>query len=126
MIGHSIPEYIFIRISIVCLRLIAPLSIIYLIACYYRREWILSSWLAVYAFVEAVFYLFVYLPRSRFMQKVRHHHMPQNPFFSETQGEHIAKTLPPFRYILTYLTGSRTPSITVQRGTRSSLSEVLL
>ncbi|CAL1694590.1 unnamed protein product [Somion occarium] len=73
MIGHSVPEYIFIRICITGLRLIAPLSILYLIACLYTNTWILSPWIAAYAFVEAAFYLLVYLPRSWYLQKAAVH-----------------------------------------------------
>jgi hypothetical protein len=70
MIGHSVPEYIFIRFSIACLRLVAPLSIAYVAASWYRGQWIYSALLGYYATLEAVFYLFVYLPRTYYMQQV--------------------------------------------------------
>lgn len=87
MIGHSIPEYVFIRVSITILRLIAPLSIIYLAGCYYTQQWILSPWLSAYAAVEATFYLLIYLPRSMFMQKVRQHHMSWSYQLRDAYGE---------------------------------------
>jgi hypothetical protein len=70
MIGHSWPEYVFIRIAILALRLIAPLSIIYLAACYHAAAFLWSPVLGVYALVEAAFFLFVYLPRSFYLQQV--------------------------------------------------------
>lgn len=73
MIGHSLPEYIFIRTSIFALRLIAPLSIAYLCASWYSGSWVYSRWLGYYAVVEATFYLGVYLPRSYLLQQVSLH-----------------------------------------------------
>jgi len=70
MIGNSWPEYAFIRISILALRLIAPLSIIYLAASYHAAAFLWSPFLGAYALVEAAFYLFVYLPRSFYLQHV--------------------------------------------------------
>ena len=70
MIGNSWPEYVIIRISIIGLRLIAPLSIIYLAASYNAAAFFWSPFLGAYALVEAAFYLFVYLPRSFHLQQV--------------------------------------------------------
>ena len=70
MIGNSWPEYVIIRISIIGLRLIAPLSIIYLAASYNAAAFLWSPFLGAYALVEAAFYLFVYLPRSFHLQQV--------------------------------------------------------
>lgn len=70
MIGHSIPEYIFIRLCICCLRLVAPLSTIYILNNLYDGRFIPSSWLGCYALLEVAFYFGVYLPRSRLLQKV--------------------------------------------------------
>ena len=78
MIGNSRPEYVFIRISIIGLRLIAPLSIIYLAASYYAAAFLCSPFLGVYALIEAAFYLFVYLPRSFYLQRVK---FPIKPAF---------------------------------------------
>ncbi|KAH9848920.1 Alpha/Beta hydrolase protein [Lenzites betulinus] len=69
MIGDSIPEYIFIRTCIFALRLVAPLSIFYTCANLYYGQFILSRWLGLYAGAEAAFYLFVYLPRCKVLQK---------------------------------------------------------
>ncbi|KAI0743297.1 hypothetical protein BC629DRAFT_217644 [Irpex lacteus] len=76
MIGHSLPEYIFIRTSIFALRLIAPLSITYLCASWYSDSWVYSPWLGYYALVEATFYLGVYLPRSYLLQQPATHPTP--------------------------------------------------
>ena len=70
MIGHSIPEYIFIRICIAGLRLVAPLSILYVVTSLYVGRWLFTRWLGYYAVVEALFYLLVYLPRDRYLQRV--------------------------------------------------------
>ena len=70
MIGHSLPEFVFIRLSIAALRLIAPLSIAYLAASWYTGRWFYSCWLGYYALAESLFYLAVYLPRTRVLQHV--------------------------------------------------------
>ena len=70
MIGHSWPEYVLIRIAILNLRLIAPLSIIYLATSYYTSAFLWSPFLGAYALLEAAFFLFVYLPRSFYLQQV--------------------------------------------------------
>jgi hypothetical protein len=70
MIGNSWPEYVFIRISITGLRLIAPLSITYLAASYKAGVFLWSPLIGAYALVEASFYLFVYLPRRFYLQQV--------------------------------------------------------
>ena len=73
MIGHSLPEYIFIRSCIFGLRLVAPLSITYVAASWYSGQWVWSGPLKYYVLLEAAFYLFVYIPRHRYMQKVASH-----------------------------------------------------
>jgi hypothetical protein len=70
MIGHSRPEYVFIRIAILALRLIAPLSIFYLVVSYRAAAFLWSPFLGVYAVVEAAFFLNVYLPRRFYLQQV--------------------------------------------------------
>jgi hypothetical protein len=77
MIGQSWPEHVFIRISILALRLIAPLSIVYLAASYYHGTFLWSPILGIYTLIEAAFFSFVYLPRRFSMQRVRY---PQVPF----------------------------------------------
>lgn len=71
MIGTSKPEYIFIRVCIVALQAIAPLSLGYLALSLYYGRFLLEKWLGWYTVVEAAFYLFAYLPRQRRMQEVR-------------------------------------------------------
>lgn len=70
MITNSFPEYVFIRTCIAGLRAIAPLSFIYILACWYEHRFFYSRWLGLYALAEACFYLLVYLPRSFLLQKV--------------------------------------------------------
>lgn len=73
MIGKSLPEYYFIRICIIALRLVAPLSIAYLalrpirsLHLAFKHDILLQA----YAGAEAVFFLLVYIPRKRMMQKM--------------------------------------------------------
>ncbi|KAH7909220.1 hypothetical protein BJ138DRAFT_992178, partial [Hygrophoropsis aurantiaca] len=77
MIGQSIPEYIFIRISILGLRLVAPASLIYMgcrLALYPWNSQIPTiSWIDALAFSESLFYTLVYLPRRRSFQKAAVH-----------------------------------------------------
>ena len=70
MTGHSWPDYVFIQIAILSLRLIAPLSIIYLAVSYHTSAFLWTPFLGVYAVIEAAFFLFVYLPRSFYLQQV--------------------------------------------------------
>lgn len=81
MIGHSWPEYVFIRAAILALRLIAPLSVIYLAASYHAGAFLFSPFLGIYALVEAAFFLLVYWPRSFYLQRVR---FPQSPLETQT------------------------------------------
>ncbi|KAJ3902768.1 hypothetical protein F5879DRAFT_962740 [Lentinula edodes] len=67
MLGQSLPEYIFILSSISLLRLVAPLSFLYLSYCLYTTS--LTPWLFLFALLEASFYLFVYRPRRTVLQK---------------------------------------------------------
>lgn len=73
MIGDNWPAYVFIRVAIPAFRLIAPLSITYLAASYHAGAFLWSPFVGVYAIVEANFFLFVYLPRSFYLQQVRSH-----------------------------------------------------
>lgn len=70
MLGRSYPEYILIRTCIFGFRLIAPLSIAYVVASWYSGKWLLHAYLGYYASLEAIFYLCVYLPRSWLLQEV--------------------------------------------------------
>jgi hypothetical protein len=77
MIGTSLPEYIFIRASILVVRAITPLSIFY---CAFSIADPPSSaagkCLLTYCAVEAGFWLLVYVPRSRALQASAHHPPP--------------------------------------------------
>lgn len=70
MIGRSLPEYVFIRLCILGLRLIAPASIVYLLFSWYDGHFLVDDYLGYYAVAEAVFYLCIFLPRSRHLQEV--------------------------------------------------------
>ncbi|EJP61516.1 uncharacterized protein BBA_09540 [Beauveria bassiana ARSEF 2860] len=74
MIGTSLWDYIFIRACIFFLHLIAPVSIIYtlvnvLVGLPFQLPQALQVWLAL----EASFYLVVYLPYSKYLQKAARH-----------------------------------------------------
>ncbi|PMB64133.1 hypothetical protein BM221_009926 [Beauveria bassiana] len=74
MIGTSLWDYIFIRACIFFLHLIAPVSIIYtlvnvLVGLPFQLPQALQVWLAL----EASFYLAVYLPYRKYLQKAARH-----------------------------------------------------
>ena len=73
MLGNSRPEYIFIRVCIVLLRAVAPLSIAHLALCLILRRILFSRLICLAALAEALFFLCVYLPRKKVLQKVRSH-----------------------------------------------------
>ncbi|KZP07992.1 hypothetical protein FIBSPDRAFT_922742 [Athelia psychrophila] len=70
MIGKTLHEYIGIRLAITAIRLVAPLSLLYIALSLAQRRVLVSPWLAAYAALEASFYLLVYLPRDHYLQKV--------------------------------------------------------
>lgn len=84
MIGNSLPEYIFIRASIACLRLVAPLSVAYTLTSLYAGEILYCRWLGLYAIAETIFYAFVYVPRSYWLQKAAVHPPPLSKTERET------------------------------------------
>ncbi|KAF8550891.1 hypothetical protein OG21DRAFT_1418930 [Imleria badia] len=81
MIGKSIPEYIFITTTITALRLIAPLSALYVAwtllvpaPAHLDPKWtLLYSCFLIYASLEAAFFVCVYLPRRYHLQKAANH-----------------------------------------------------
>lgn len=69
MIGTSIPQYIFIRVCIVALRLVTPLSVFYV--SYSLAEHPTSAggrFLLTWSFIETAFWLLFYIPRRRALQ----------------------------------------------------------
>ena len=70
MIGTTLVEFIFIRIAITLLRLVAPLSLIYLAAEYWRGTLDFLYPPTLYALLEVSFFVLVYLPRRSRLQKV--------------------------------------------------------
>lgn len=70
MIGTSLLDYIEIQAAITAIRAVAPLSILHLAASACTRHFLVSPWLGLYAALEASFYLFVYVPRKRRLQRV--------------------------------------------------------
>ncbi|KAA1478429.1 hypothetical protein DENSPDRAFT_934251 [Dentipellis sp. KUC8613] len=73
MLGTSLPELVFIRTAIYALRLVAPLSIVYLAASLYAGKALIYPWLLPAAAVEAAFYLFVFFPRRIRLQRAATH-----------------------------------------------------
>ncbi|CAI6089270.1 unnamed protein product [Clonostachys chloroleuca] len=74
MVGTSTSDYIFIRTSIILLHLVAPLSVAYSLASSLGRlpfqpPRVLHVWLIL----EAVFYLVIYLPRKKYLQRAARH-----------------------------------------------------
>ncbi|KZP29192.1 hypothetical protein FIBSPDRAFT_1039157, partial [Athelia psychrophila] len=76
MIGKTLYEYIGIRLAITAIRLVAPLSLLYIALSLAQRRVLVSPWLAAYAALEASFYLLVYLPRDHYLQKPAAHPPP--------------------------------------------------
>ncbi|KAK7058276.1 hypothetical protein VNI00_001907 [Paramarasmius palmivorus] len=81
MIGTTLHEYLFILLSILALRLIAPASILYIIYSAatlfnYTPEILFSPWILAYAILEASFCLGVYWPRRLGLQKGILHDLP--------------------------------------------------
>ncbi|KAF4447316.1 hypothetical protein F53441_9140 [Fusarium austroafricanum] len=77
MAGTSLWDYIFIRASIFLLHLIAPLSVAYSLVSLLARlpfqlPRVLQAWLAL----EALFYLAVYLPLNKYLQRATKHPVP--------------------------------------------------
>lgn len=77
MIGTSTAEYVFIRICIILLRAVTPLSILYWLARFLHPgalhvPVILDVWTAA----EVAFYVLFYIPRKRHLQKAAIHPPP--------------------------------------------------
>lgn len=77
MIGTSTAEYIFIRICILLLRAVTPLSLLYWLARFlhlgaFHVPVILDVWTAS----EVAFYVLFYIPRKRHLQKAAIHPPP--------------------------------------------------
>jgi len=70
MIGTTLVELVFIRTAITSLRLVAPLSLVYLAAESWRGKLVVASPLTWYTVLELSFFSLVYLPRKRHIQKV--------------------------------------------------------
>ena len=78
MIGTSTKDYIFIRACIFLLHWIAPISVVYCLVTFifkishYRTFWVLETFIVA----ETAFYLFLYLPRARYLQAAATHPAP--------------------------------------------------
>lgn len=70
MIGTSLVELIFIRLAITALRLVTPLSAIYLAAGFWEGALDITSPPTLCALLEFSFFALVYLPRKSRLQKV--------------------------------------------------------
>lgn len=70
MISNSLRAYCGIQASIIGLRSVTPLSVVFLATSAWFGRFPISKWLGVYASIEVLFYLLVYLPRKSRLQKV--------------------------------------------------------
>ncbi|KAG8528578.1 uncharacterized protein KY384_006265 [Bacidia gigantensis] len=76
MINESLPEYIFIRICILLLHYIAPLSILFsILFLIFPDVYHIPPWLQTYLFAEALFYLLIYVPQNSYLQRAAVHPM---------------------------------------------------
>lgn len=77
MIGTAFHHYIFIRLCIVVLHWIAPLSILYCISSLiYPVPFHVPRILQAWTILETAFYLFVYHPRRLYLQRAANHPTP--------------------------------------------------
>lgn len=77
MIGTSIYDYVVIRLCILGLHSIAPLSTIYcLSSLVYPTSFHVSRVLQIWATLETIFYLLVYHPRRLYLQRAATHPAP--------------------------------------------------
>jgi hypothetical protein len=80
MIGTSLPQYVLIRSCIVAFRAITPLSIFYLsFSIAEPPSSVAGKVLLTYCIPEALFWLLVYIPRSRALQRETLHPPPLSP-----------------------------------------------
>lgn len=86
MIGNSLPEYLFIRTSIIALRLVAPASILYLAISVWNALFPISPWLGIVAIAEAGFFSVFYLPRKKRLQAPPLHPPPP---LTKAQRQHF-------------------------------------
>ncbi|KAF2194162.1 hypothetical protein K469DRAFT_651358 [Zopfia rhizophila CBS 207.26] len=101
MIGISTPEYVFIRASIISIRAIAPLSILYCGFCIiHPPHSIFSKVVLAWAAIESAFYFLLYLPRKRFLQRPARH--PELLSYEDRQElfQRACKTIPNPEYYL--------------------------
>lgn len=71
MLGTSLPALIFIRICIVGLSSVAPISIAYTVYALYTRKHLVPCPVEFYFAAEAAFYFLWYLPWKHVLQKAR-------------------------------------------------------
>ncbi|KAI0549647.1 hypothetical protein F4679DRAFT_260892 [Xylaria curta] len=81
MIGTSLPEYIFIRISILCLQYTTPICVVYLLALIaLKGTEEISSWTSKvvigYGILDALYALFIYYPYNRRLKEAAVHPPP--------------------------------------------------
>ncbi len=86
MIGQTLQEYVFVRLSILALRLVMPLSFIYFAVSWNTGTFLSSPILGVYTTLETLFFLVVYLPRRSRLQRVRIMHIVP------TKAHHLSRS----------------------------------
>lgn len=79
MLEHSIPKYLLIRVVILALRLVLPLSVFF---CSFsiaeHPQTAFARFLLVWAVLETAFWLLVFIPRKRSLQAESPHPPPPN------------------------------------------------
>ncbi|KAK6336413.1 hypothetical protein TWF696_001971 [Orbilia brochopaga] len=104
MIGTSLIDLIAIRISIGFFRAITPLSILYTLtlpflpAAFFTPT---TTLLSLYPICESAFYLFVYLPRKRYLQGAAQHPPPLPAHARRALFQKVFETIPDHDVYLT-------------------------
>lgn len=105
LIGNSLPEYIFIRLAVPALRLIAPCAVVSCILIPVFRPRLLSQhkalWpLAGWAIAESAFFVGVYVPLRLYLQRPVVHPSPPTKPQRRTLYARIMENLPDPEYYL--------------------------
>ncbi|KAF2463070.1 uncharacterized protein BDR25DRAFT_307972 [Lindgomyces ingoldianus] len=113
MIGTSVPEYIFIRISTFALRAITPLSVFYVaFSIADPPSSSLRKAALAWATVEAGFYLLVFFPRKRQLQSPAQHPLPLDREERQELWSKCAGNIPePEAYLSKWFLGAKAQEI---------------
>lgn len=117
LIGDSLPEYVFIRIGILGLRLIAPTSILYctLLPAYRPDVFLHRPFhlpLSIWMIAEASFFLAVYLPLKTWLQHKAQHPEPPSKDERRVLLRRCLDSIPePERYLSKWFLGASSADI---------------